>query len=135
MIASQRFEHRAVAAGLTEPLIRKVIDSFYEKVRRDEVLGPVFNDAIGDHWEAHIERIVLFWLTVTQLGTGYQSRNFMPAHLHNKAIRAELLPRWLKLFRETVGAECSPQAAAVLVDIAARMAESLNISLEKRDRT
>ena len=132
--ASGRFEPRAAAAGLTEPLLRKVIDAFYEKVRRDAALGPVFNEAIGAHWDAHIERIVLFWLTATQLGSGYQGRNFMPVHLHNRAIRSDLLPRWLELFRETAAEQCSPQAASVLVDIAERMAESLQISLDKRDR-
>lgn len=133
MITSERFEYRAVAAGLTETLVRRVIASFYEKVRRDDALAPVFNDAIGNHWDAHIERIVLFWLTATQLGTGYEGRKFMPVHLHNRAIRAELLPRWLELFRATAASECTPQAAAVLVDIAERMAESLKISLERRD--
>jgi hemoglobin len=77
------FQHRSGAAGLTEPLVRKVIFSFYDKVRHDPVLGPVFADAIGDSWDAHIERIMQFWLTATRLGRGYDGRNFMPAHLRN----------------------------------------------------
>jgi truncated hemoglobin YjbI len=75
------FEYRGAVAGLTEPLIRTVILSFYEKVRRDLVLEPVFAEAIGDDWTPHIERIVLFWLTATGLQRGYEGRNFMPAHL------------------------------------------------------
>ena len=76
------FEYRGTAAGLNEPLIWKVILSFYEKVRRDPLLGPIFEEAIGDDWDPHIERIMLFWLTATGLKRGYDGRNFMPAQSH-----------------------------------------------------
>ena len=132
MNTSTPFENRAAGLGLTEPLLRRVILSFYEKVRRDAVLGPVFAEAIGDDWDPHIERIMLFWLTATRLSRGYDGRNFMPVHLRNRAIRAKQLPRWLELFRETTAEHCSPQVAAVLVDIAERMAETLEISLGRR---
>jgi hemoglobin len=132
MNTSTPFEHRAVASGLTEPLLRQVILSFYEKVRRDAVLGPVFAEAIGDDWDPHIERIMLFWLTATRLGRGYDGRHFVPVHVGNRSIRAAELPRWLELFRETAAEQCSPQAASVLIDIAERMAETLEITLGRR---
>src|SRR5436309_5471968 len=113
MIGSTPFQYRAVEAGLTEPLVREVILSFYEKVRVDEVLGPVFAEAIGTDWSAHTERIILFWLTATRLGRGYDSTGFLPAHLRNPFIRSDQLPRWLQLFRETARELCSPQAAYV----------------------
>lgn len=133
MNTSAPFENRAVASGLTEPLLRKVILSFYEKVRADAVLGPVFAEAIGDDWDPHIERIMLFWLTATRLSRGYDGRNFMPVHVRNRSIRADQLPRWLALFRETAAERCPPQAAAALIDIAERMAETLDITLGRRD--
>ncbi len=133
MHTSAPFEHHAADAGLTEALVRRVITSFYDKVRSDVVLGPVFAEAIGDDWDPHIERIVLFWLTATRLGRGYDGRKFMPAHLRNRSIRADQLPRWLKLFRNTAAEQCSPQIASVLVDIAERMAETLEIGLARRD--
>jgi hemoglobin len=133
MKASAPFVHRALDAGLTEALVRTVIVVFYQKVRADALLGPVFEDAIGDHWDAHIERIAQFWLTATRLGRGYDGRNFMPAHLGNVSIRADLLPRWLELFYATATEQCSPEAAAALLDIAERMAETLEIGLARRD--
>jgi hemoglobin len=133
MHTSAPFEHRAVEAGLTQALVRKVITLFYDKVRSDAVLGPVFAEAIGDDWNPHIERIVLFWLTATRLGRGYDGRRFMPAHLRNRSIRADQLPRWLELFRSTAAEQCSPQIASALVDIAERMAETLAIGLARRD--
>jgi hemoglobin len=133
MNTSAPFEHRAAAVGLTEPLVRKVVMSFYEKVRRDTILGPVFAEAIGDDWDPHIERIMMFWLTATRLSRSYDGRNFMPVHLRNRSIRADQLPRWLELFRETAVEQCTAQAASVLIDIAERMAETLAISLGRRD--
>ena len=113
MNPSAPFEYRASDAGLTEPLVRKVVISFYDKIRQDAELGPAFADAIGDGWDSHIERIIQFWLTATRLGRGYDGRNFMPAHLRNPSIRASLLPRWLELFRETTAEHCSAQVASV----------------------
>jgi len=133
MDTSAPFESRAAAAGLTEPVVRKVVLAFYEQVRRDPILGPVFAEAIAGNWESHLERIILFWLTAARLKRGYDGRNFMPAHLRNRSIRADQLPHWLELFRNTAAEQCSPQAAAVLVDIAERMAETLEIGLARRD--
>ena len=130
---SAPFEYHAPDASLTESLVRRVITSFYDKVRCDAVLGPVFAEAIGDDWDAHIERIVLFWLTATRLARGYDGRRFMPAHLRNRSIRVDQLPRWLELFRDTTAEQCPPRIASVLVDIAERMAETLEIGLARRD--
>jgi len=126
------FEYRGAAAGLTEPLIRTVILSFYEKVRRDPLLGPVFAETIGDDWSPHIERIVLFWLTATGLQRGYEGRNFMPAHLRHASVRTELLPRWLDLFRQTTDEHCAPEASRSLIDIAERMGQTLEIGLTRK---
>lgn len=128
------FEYRGAAAGISEPLIRTVILSFYEKVRSDPLLGPIFEAAIGDDWDHHIERIILFWLTATGLQRGYEGRNFMPAHLRHSSIHTDQLPRWLELFRQTAGEHCSPEPARALVDIAERMAQTLEIGLARKDQ-
>lgn len=128
------FEYRGTAAGLNEPLIRKVILSFYEKVRRDPLLGPIFEEAIGDDWDPHIERIMLFWLTATGLKRGYDGRNFMPAHLRHGSIHPDQLPRWLELFRETASEHCESRGAQALIDIAERMAQTLQIGLTREER-
>jgi truncated hemoglobin YjbI len=61
--------------GLTEDLISEVVGSFYAKVRRDPVLGPVFARAIADDaWPEHLAIISDFWSTV-MLKTGRYRRN------------------------------------------------------------
>ena len=133
MRSARPFQHRA-AVGLTEAAVREVISAFYKKVRQDTVLGPVFAEAIGNDWAPHIEKINQFWLKATRLGTGYDTARFLPAHMQHFSIRADQIPRWLELFRETTAEHCSPAAAAVLVDIAVRMAETIEIGLARRDR-
>ena len=134
MSISVPFQYPAAEAGLTEQLVRNVVILFYEKVRRHPVLGPLFAEAIGADWDAHVERITLFWLHATRLRRGYDGKNFMPAHLRHQSIQVDLIPRWLALFRKTVAEQCSPRGASVLVDIAERMAETLELGLARRDR-
>lgn len=128
------FQSRARECGVTAPLVRDVVREFYARVRRDDVLGPLFEHAIGTEWDAHIERIVRFWLTATRLERSYDGSAFMRAHLQHRSIRAEHIPRWLARFDETLAERCSSAQAAALRDIATRMAENIEIGLERRDQ-
>jgi hemoglobin len=134
MKTSAPFQYRAKEAGLTAELVRRVVVLFYEKIRRDNLLGPIFEEAIGPDWDAHIQRIIQFWLTATRLGGGYDGKNFMPAHLKHSSVHASQMSRWLELFRETAFEQCHPKGALVLIDIAERMAETLEVSLAKRNQ-
>ena len=61
-----------VAAALTEGRvgqptkeeIRRLVSRFYARVRRDQVLGPVFARALGESdgaWEAYLACLPDFW--------------------------------------------------------------------------
>lgn len=133
MVTPSAFEYRAAAVGLTVPVLREVIYAFYyEKVRQDAVLAPIFVQALGDKWDHHIEKVLLFWLTATGLGSGYQARNFLPAHVRHRSIGAAELSRWLALFEETLNQRCSPEVSEVLLDIARRMAENIQIGISRQ---
>jgi hemoglobin len=132
-IMTGSFQYRAKDVDLTEGLLREIIFAFYEKVRRDAMLGPIFQEALGDDWGPHIENICLFWFTATRIGSGYKAGNFMPAHMKHASIRNEQISRWLYLFQETVTERCTPAAASVILDIAERMAESIRVGLSHRD--
>lgn len=40
----------------------QLVNEFYIKVRKDNVLGPFFNRVITD-WDAHLQRLTTFWET------------------------------------------------------------------------
>ena len=122
------FRDRAKESGLTAQLLREVVIRFYDEIKRDGVRGPIFKDAIGSHWDEHIERIVQFWLTATRLGSGYDGKNFMPAHLKHCSIHADHIPQWLALFRQTAVKQCAPEGASALIDIASVWRKRLRLA-------
>jgi hemoglobin len=84
----------------TEEDIKKLVDTFYSKVNKDELLSPVFNDQAKVNWEEHLPKMYKFWGTQLIGTADYFGRPFPPhAELH---IKVEHFQRWIKLFLETV---------------------------------
>jgi hemoglobin len=117
------------AVGVSEEMIRALVDGFYAKVRRDPALGPIFNRVIPhDGWEPHLAKLGDFWSSV-MLATGRFSGAPMPAHVRIPEIRPTHFARWLHLFRETAGEVCPPEAAQVFIARAEMIAESLQLGI------
>ena len=44
--------------------VRLLVNTFYLKIREDELLGPIFNThIIGEQWPVHLEKLTDFWVT------------------------------------------------------------------------
>lgn len=114
---------------LTEEAIVRLVNGFYEKVRGDARLGPVFAAVIADEeWPAHLAKMYDFWSSV-MLTTGRYKGNPMAAHAAVPGIEPSLFARWLALFGETADALFAPEIAAVFRLKAQRIAESLMLGL------
>lgn len=108
--------------------LRQLVDAFYAAVRADDLIGPLFNDAIGD-WPHHLGKLGDFWSSV-MLTSGRYKGQPMPAHLkHKSRITPAMFDRWLALWRETTDRLMRPDDARALQDKAARIAESLSLAL------
>jgi hemoglobin len=94
---------------MNEGQIAGVVDLFYAKVRRDSILGPIFDDAIGDQWDSHLATMRTFWSSV-MLGSAAYKGNPMAAHLRLPRLDAAHFERWLNLWRETASEICGDQA-------------------------
>lgn len=115
-------------AEISESDLERVIPLFYARVREDDELGPIFNDAIGD-WPEHLEKLVAFWSSV-MLTSGRYKGNPVQAHArHRDRLTPALFDRWLALWRDVTDANLSSGAAAALQGKAARIAESLKLAL------
>lgn len=80
--------------------IEKMVDSFYETVRKDDLIGPIFNQVIGDDWSTHLSTMYNFWQTVLLHQFAYKGSPFIP---HRKLpIEAHHFERWLKLFNASL---------------------------------
>lgn len=124
--------HRHRGSDLSDAAIKDLVALFYARVREDAVLGPVFAEIIGEEWDTHVEKVVAFWRYATWLDRTYNARNFMLSHTQHARIQASLLPRWLTIFRQSARDACTKEAADHLIDIAERMAVSLEMSLNRR---
>lgn len=84
----------------TEEDIKMLVDTFYGKVNKDELLSPVFNNEAQVDWEEHLPKMYKFWGTQLIGSANYFGRPFPPhAALH---IGQQHFQRWLQLFTETV---------------------------------
>lgn len=116
------------AVGVDEAMIRGLVHAFYARVREDAVLGPVFDRAIGDDWDAHLAKLCDFWSSVT-LATGRFQGRPMQAHNRLPDIRPQHFGRWLALFEATAVEVCPPAAAALFVQRARMIGRSLELGL------
>lgn len=111
---------------LTEGHIALLVQTFYDRVRLDDELGPVFNSVVKD-WEHHHDVVADFW-SRTLLGTQRYQRH--PFAVHQKLpIRREHFGAWLALFRETAQEILPPEAAKVAIGRAEFMAQSFRTGL------
>lgn len=112
--------------GIDEAMIARLVDGFYDRVRADPLIGPVFNDRIKD-WVPHLEQMRLFWLSVALMSGLYHGRP-MPKHLP-LPVDARHFDRWLELFEGAARDLCPPAAADHFIERARRIAESLELGV------
>jgi hemoglobin len=80
--------------------IRVLVDEFYQKVREDELLAPIFNFRLSTHWEPHLEKMYSFWNAALFGVKGYNGSPFMK-HA-TMQLTEEHFNRWLQMFDETL---------------------------------
>ncbi|MDA8252106.1 MAG: group III truncated hemoglobin [Rhodospirillales bacterium] len=112
--------------GIDEAMIERVVRTFYERARRDPLIGPIFEDKVHD-WEGHIARLCTFWSSVALMSGRYHGQP-MVAHLALPIDTPEF-NRWLEIFAETVSEICPPPAVAHFLDRAHRIADSLEMGI------
>lgn len=112
--------------GIDEPMIRTLVSTFYGRVRRDDLIGPIFEEKISD-WDAHIEKLCAFWSSVALLSGRYHGQ---PMRMHLPLPIAEAhFQRWLAIFEATAAETCPPAAAAHFTHRARQIADSLLLGI------
>lgn len=113
---------------LTRNSIRTLVENFYEDVRSDERLSVIFNAEVGGHWEAHIDRLVIFWCTV-MLATSEYRGNVYGTHMRVAGIDSDHFVRWLKLFEQNTTILFSDEVSEEFMKVARRIATSLEYGI------
>lgn len=108
--------------------IKLLVDNFYGRVRKDELLADIFNERIQDRWPQHLEKMYRFWQTVLLEEHTYYGSPFAP---HAKLpVELKHFQQWLKLFGETVDNLFSGEKATRAKWQAERMAEMFHYKIE-----
>lgn len=80
--------------------IQLLVNTFYERVRKDDLLQPIFNQTIDNRWPEHLEKMYRFWQTVLLEEHTYHGSPFLP-HAKLPVDRTHF-DRWIHLFTSTV---------------------------------
>lgn len=120
---------RAAELGIDEDYIALLVDTFYERIRQDETLGPIFASRVKN-WETHLPNMKKFWSSVA-LNSGSYSGKPVPVHVNFKdEVTSENFTLWLALFRRTLE-DTAPSAEAIpyFMERAERIAKSLQLAM------
>jgi len=101
---------------VTKENLNKLVLTFYAKVIKDDLIGPIFIDVLGEDmkgetWKAHIELLTNFWAAIALGESNYNSSPFAPHLAFADRLSVKAFERWLKLFFETLNSIYEPQLA------------------------
>lgn len=113
--------------------IRLLVDTFYEKVGQDALLGDIFNNIIQDRWPQHLEKMYTFWQTVLLGQHTYYGSPFLPhAQL---PVTKKHFDRWLALFYATLDELFEGEKADEAKWRASKMAEMFQLKIAQYQQT
>jgi hemoglobin len=80
--------------------IQLLVNTFYTKVQKDDLIGAIFNKKIGDRWPEHLEKMYRFWQTILLEEHTYSGSPFPP---HKQLpVEKQHFNRWMEIFSHTV---------------------------------
>ncbi|MEO7977971.1 group III truncated hemoglobin [Flavobacterium sp.] len=108
--------------------IKLVVNTFYEKVQNDDLIGPIFNEKMTGRWPEHLEKMYRFWQTILLEEHTYSGTPF-PPHKH-LPVNQTHFDRWMEIFTTTVDSLFTGKLAEEAKVRAANMAHMFNYKIE-----
>jgi hemoglobin len=108
--------------------VKLLVNKFYDNVRADDKLAPVFNERIGDRWPEHLEKMYRFWQTVLLGEHTYYGSPF-PPHAQLPVSHDHFM-KWMELFTGTAEELFSGEKKNEAIWRAGKMAEMFEIKIE-----
>ncbi|MBT5935733.1 group III truncated hemoglobin [Sulfurimonas sp.] len=101
---------------VTKENLNKLVVSFYTRVLKDDLIGPIFKDVLGedmkgDKWQAHIELLTNFWASIALGDFTYNGNPFAPHVQFQDKLSIKAFEQWMKLFFVTLNTIYEPQIA------------------------
>ena len=113
--------------------IEVLINSFYDGVKKDETIGYIFNETIGEDWSHHLPVMYDFWNMVLFSKPGYAGN---PTRTHveldkKTPLKKEHFDRWLVLWNEAVDRLFAGEIADLAKNRAALMANLISMKVDE----
>ncbi|MEQ1850217.1 MAG: group III truncated hemoglobin [Chthoniobacteraceae bacterium] len=111
--------------------IERLVNAFYDKIRKDDLLGFIFNDVAKIDWAAHLPKMYAFWETMLFRSGGFVG-NPLAAHARLVPLTAMGRPqfdRWLAVFTATVDELFAGEKAEHIKNAAADMANVIHAKI------
>ncbi len=109
--------------------VKTLVNTFYDKVREDALLAPIFNKVIKERWPEHLETMYTFWQTVL-LGEHTYTGSPFPPHAKLPISKAHF-DRWLELFYSTIDEQFEGEIAEEAKWRASKMAEIFQFKIDR----
>lgn len=111
-----------------------LVDKFYNEVRQDDLLNPVFEKIIGDRWDHHLDKMYQFWETILFDTIGYKGS---PVRKHlelddTTPLHQDLFNRWILLWEKTVDKHFTGDRALEAKKRAQYMAMLMNYKIQHK---
>lgn len=122
-------QENAARMGIDDEYISRLVDTFYDRIRADETLGPIFLGNVSN-WDVHMPKMKDFWSSVALHSSRYSGQP-VPAHVKLvKDVEPRHFELWLALFEKTLE-DTAPTKEAIpyFMDRAERIARSLQLAM------
>mgnify|MGYP000400972812 FL=1 len=109
--------------------ITRLVAKFYAKIRKDSLLGDIFNNHIdSDEWPAHLSKLSDFWEVHLLRGSNFRG-NPVQKHIQvdqqlKHTMNKEHFDRWLELWSETLDSLYEGELAEKAKQAAQRMGQA-----------
>lgn len=114
--------------------VSRLVRTFYDRVRQDEMLGPIFNGIVQD-WESHFEKLTDFWqgnlfffVKTKYTGDPKSAHQRMDAAIGHQTTM-EHFGRWINLWVATVDELYEGEKASLAKNQARKMATFLFLKI------
>ncbi len=108
--------------------VKILVDDFYNRIRANDFLAPIFNGIIGDNWQQHLQKMYGFWETILLETPAYSGSPFLK---HAKLpIAKEHFDTWLTLWHQTINDHFVGEKAEEAKWRASKMSEMFQYKLD-----
>jgi len=112
--------------------VYQLVDAFYIKVRKDSLLGPIFNKHISD-WPAHLERLTDFWETNLFFVRKFKGNPLLKHQIvdaaENRTIDSKHFGIWLNLWFQTLDEYFEGEKVTLAKDRARNMGTAIHLKI------